>query len=139
MRSLSAALLVLALAGCATTGEGDNSLAIDTATRGQPVAGVNCNVSTATTSWRVTPPVVLPLGNSNGDLRIVCDKPGYRTSEYVFSPVPGRASSGSSLGIGLGGGGRHVGLGVGVNVPLQIGGGARAEYPAKVTIDMNPL
>jgi len=135
MRALLIPLLTLALVGCATTGAGDDGIAIDTASRGQPMPGANCVVQTGAGSWNVVTPAVVKVGDATGNLRIVCDRPGYRTSEFVYAPTA-RYSSGSSVGIGLGGIGRHVGLGVGVNVPL--GGGSRGAYPPKVTIDMNP-
>jgi len=128
-------LSTLALAACATMG-GGNSLTVATVSKGQPVTGVNCNVRTAAGSWNVVPPATIALGDTNGDLRIVCDKPGYRTSEFVFTPTGSYGMPGS-IGIGLGGGGGHVGFGVGLGFPVAIGG-SRGAYPTQVTMDMNP-
>jgi hypothetical protein len=133
MRSLIL-LSTLALAACATTGTG-NSITIETASKGQPLPGVNCAVRTNSGSWNIVTPATVGLGSTNGDLRVLCDKPGYRTSEFVFTPT-GHYGSGSSVGIGLGGGGGHVGFGVGLSMPVSFG--SSGGYPSKVTIDMNP-
>jgi hypothetical protein len=132
MRSLIL-LSTLALAACATTGT-RNDITIETATRGQALPGVNCAVRTNSGSWNIVTPATIALGSTNGDLRVVCDKSGYRTSEFVFTPS-GYYGSGSSVGIGLGGGGSHVGFGVGLSMPISLGSNG---YPTKVTIDMNP-
>lgn len=126
-------LLPLALAACATTGSSDGSITIETVSRGQPVQGANCAVTTSAGNWNVTTPATIVVGSSSGDLRVVCDKAGYRTSEMVFK---GAASlSGSSVGLGVGGGSGNVGVGVGLNFPI---GTNRGTYPSSVTVDMNP-
>ena len=125
--------LSLAVAACATTGAGRGDIAFDATSKGQLLAGANCVVRTAAGSWNVVTPAVVNVGNASGDLHVVCDKPGYRTSELVYTPSYG--SSGSSVGIGLGGGGSHVGVGVGLSMPISGGSG---RYPSRVTIDMNP-
>lgn len=124
--------LTLTLAACATTGSGGGNIAVETASKGQPVTGANCVVRTGAGSWNVVTPATINVGQASGDLNVVCDKPGYRTSELVYKPS-GR--SGSSMGIGLGGGGGNVGLGVGLSFPIMTGGGS---YPSRITIDMNP-
>lgn len=126
-------VLSLAIAACATTGAGRGEIAIDATSRGQPLAGASCTVRTGAGSWNVVTPGVVNVGSAIGDLRVVCDKAGYRTSELVYTPSVG--SSGSSVGIGLGGGGSHVGVGVGLSLPISGGSG---RYPSRVTIDMNP-
>lgn len=134
MRAALIPLLTLALVACATTGTG-NTITIETAAKGQALPGVNCNVKTNAGNWNIVTPATVALGSANGDLRVVCDKPGYRTSEFVFTPS-GYYGSGSSVGIGLGGGGGHVGFGVGLSMPISMG--SSGGYPNKVTIDMNP-
>jgi hypothetical protein len=128
-------LTTLALSACATMG-GGNSITVETAVRGQALPGVNCNVRTGSGNWNIVTPATLALGSTSGDLRILCDKPGYRTSEFVFTPTGSYGTPGS-VGIGLGGGGGHVGFGVGLGFPVEFGG-SRGSYPSKVTIDMNP-
>lgn len=125
--------LSLAIAGCATTGAGSGEIAVDATSKGQALAGASCVVRTGAGSWNVITPAVVNVGGASGDLQVVCDKPGYRTSELVYRPSTG--SSGSNVGIGLGGGGSHVGVGVGLSMPISSGGG---RYPSRVTIDMNP-
>lgn len=125
-------LLPLAIAACATTGSSDGVVTIETATRGQALAGANCAVSTGAGNWNVVTPASVNIGNASGDLRVLCNKDGYRTSEIVFRPSN---PYGSSMGVGVGGGGGHVGVGVGLSFPIRLGGGT---YPSRVTVDMNP-
>jgi hypothetical protein len=124
--------LSIALAACATTGPGSDSIALDTYSRGQPLPGATCTVSTASGSWNVVTPATVQIGSANGDLRVVCNKDGYRTSELLFKPS---SASGSSLGLGVGGGGGHVGVGLGMSVPITLGSG---NYPSRVSVELNP-
>lgn len=125
-------LLPIALVACATTGKGDGSISIDTTSNGQAVSGANCTVNTNGGSWNVTTPGTVAVGAANGDLRVVCNKEGYRTSEMIYKPS---GPVGSSVGLGVGGGGGNVGVGVGLNFPVRLGGGS---YPSQVTVKMNP-
>ena len=125
-------LLPLAIAGCATTGTSGGVIAVETASRGQPLAGANCVVSTGAGTWNVVTPASVNVGNASGDLRVICNKDGFRTSEIVFRPSN---PHGSSMGVGVGGGGGNVGVGVGLSFPIRLGGGT---YPSRVTVDMNP-
>ena len=126
-------LVSIALAACATTGAGNDSIVVDTYSRGQPLAGANCLVSTASGSWNVVTPATVQVGSANGDLRVVCNKDGYRTSELLFKPSG--TSSGSSVGLGVGGGGGHVGVGLGMSVPITLGS---MVYPTRVSVELNP-
>jgi hypothetical protein len=94
-------------------------------------------VSTNSGNWNVITPAAVNVGGINGDLRVVCNKEGYRTSEMVYKPSGPYAPYGSSVGVGIGGGSGHVGGGVGLSVPIGMGGGRG--YPSRVTVDMNPL
>lgn len=125
-------LLPLALAACATTGSNGGAITIETATRGQSLPGANCVVSNNAGNWNLLTPAKIAVGSANGDLHVVCDKNGYRTSEMIFRPA---GPFGSSLGLGAGGGGGHVGVGVGLSVPITLGGGG---YPSRIVVDMNP-
>lgn len=125
-------LMPLALAACATTGSSGGGIAIETASKGQSLAGANCVVHTNNGNWNVITPGAVDVGGINGDLRVVCNKDGYRTSEMIFKPS---RSYGPSVGLGVGGGSGNVGVGVGLSVPISLGGGG---YPSRVTIDMNP-
>jgi hypothetical protein len=124
--------LPVVLAACATTGPGGGMISVETASAGQPVAGANCTMSTNSGSWTFNTPVNVNVGRVNGDLRVVCNKAGYRTSEAIFRPS---GPVGSSVGLGVGGGGGNVGMGVGLSVPVLLGGGG---YPSRVTVDLNP-
>jgi hypothetical protein len=124
-------LLPLVLTACATTGS-NGAIAIETATRGQPLPGANCVATNNAGSWNVVTPAKIAVGSANGDLHVICNKDGYRTSEMIFRPA---SPFGSSLGLGAGGGGGHIGVGVGLSVPITLGGGG---YPSRITVDMNP-
>lgn len=130
-------LSILYLSGCATVpGSG---MQIDTVSQGQALPGASCNVSNAGQTSIVTTPAVVPMPNRYGELRVVCDKPGYRTSELILQDVPGSGGfgwPGSSLGVGISGGsGGRVGMGVGLSFPFFSG---EAGMPRRVTIEMNP-
>ncbi|MDB5795243.1 MAG: hypothetical protein JWR25_1622 [Noviherbaspirillum sp.] len=122
----------IVLAACATTGTGGGMISVDTASAGQPVPGASCTVTTNSESWNLNTPATINVGRINGDLRVVCNKEGYRTSEAIFRPS---GPVGSSVGLGVGGGGGNVGMGVGLSVPVLLGGGG---YPSRVTVDLNP-
>ncbi|WP_151636295.1 hypothetical protein [Noviherbaspirillum aerium] len=125
-------LLPIALAACAATGSGGTAITVDAASRGQALAGANCIVQTGAGSWNVTTPATVEVGAPSGDLRVICNKAGYRTSETVYRPSN---PLGSSVGLGAGGGGGNVGVGVGLSFPISLGGG---RYPSSVTVEMNP-
>lgn len=134
--------LPFALAACASTDKAaEKGVTIETVSRNQVVTGANCVVSNGNGSWQVTTPGTVNTGGVNGDLRVVCNKAGYRTSEFLFRPTAYPvASSGSSLGIGLGGGGRNVGGSIGFSLPIGGGGGGNSgSYPPKVAVEMNLL
>lgn len=126
-------LVPIALAACATTGSGGDGMAIETVSRGEQVTGASCSVSTNAGTWNVVTPASLQGISANGDLRVLCNKPGYRTSEVIHRPSN---PLGSSVGLGVGSGGGNVGVGVGLNFPIRVGGG---HYPSRVTVELNPL
>lgn len=125
-------LLPLALAACATTGSSGGNIAIETTLGGQAISAASCAVSTAAGNWNITTPGSVNIGAASGDLRVVCQKTGYRTAEMVFRPS---SALGSSVGLGVGGGGGNVGVGVGLSFPIQLGGGT---YPSRITVDLTP-
>lgn len=135
LRRVGAALLPLLpvlLTACAAAPAAEPGVVLETAARGQPVAGAVCMATIGSTRWDVTTPAVLATAGARGELHIVCNKPGFRTSELIFRPEGG-VSSGVSAGFGSGGYGSGVGLGL--SFPL---GGASAPYPKRLVIDLNP-
>lgn len=127
-------LLPLILTACATGNWGDGRVAVVTASNGQEIAGASCAVMNNAGSWNVITPGTLDIGSASGELRIICNKPGYRTSELRLPPYG--QPSGSSMGVGLGGGSGGVGLGLGFSLPISSGGGS---YPPRVVVNMYPL
>lgn len=125
-------LMFIALAGCATTGSSGGAISVETIARGQPVPGATCAVMTNSGSWNVLTPGTVTVGSASGDLRVLCNKEGYRPSELIFRPSN---PLGSSVGLGVGGGGGNVGVGVGLNFPIRVGGGT---YPSRITVELNP-
>lgn len=127
-------ILPLLLAACATTGPDEGGASITTASNGQQVDGASCVVTTRSARWNIITPATLTLGRGDGDLRIICNKPGYRASELILPPYG--QPSGSSMGLGVGGGSGNVGMGLGFSFPLSTGGGY---YPGQIIVNMNPL
>ena len=129
----------IALSGCAT-GVGNQSLQIDTRSGGRAVAGAICKVNFGREGLTVTTPATLQTGSVQGDLQVVCNKPGYRTSELYYRRAQGGGGyggfGGSNVGVGVGGGSGGVGLGVGLNFPIQMG--SRSDYPPNLTIELTP-
>jgi hypothetical protein len=123
----------LMLGACAATAPGDNGIAIETTSNQQVISGASCLVSNNNGAWTVVTPATVDTGGVNGDLRVLCNKNGYRTSEFVFRPMQ---TAGSSVGIGLGGGGSRAGVGFGLNVP--IGGMRGGTYPPRIAVEMTP-
>lgn len=129
------------LTGCASTPPRDGRVEILTTTKSQALQGAECLVETGAGKWNVTTPASVQTGKAQGDLRVVCNKEGYRTSEVVFrsgsraAGVPGA----TRVGVGVGGGfGGYSGVGVslGFGFPLS---GSGSDYPAQVVVDMTPL
>lgn len=123
----------LLLAACATTDPGDGQVSIVKTDNGRQIFGANCVVMAGGARWDIVTPATLMTGGGSGDLRIVCDKPGYRTSELILPPY---GPSGSGVGLGVGGSSDNIGLGPGFSFPVATGG---SYYPAQIVVNMNPL
>lgn len=130
MRYLILSLSFL-LGACAATGSSNGMVSVETTSNGQALPGASCNVNTGAGNWNVTTPASVPVGSPAGDLRVICNRAGYRTSEVVYRPS---SPVNSNIGIGMGTGGR-VGVGLGFGIPIGLGGGG---YPSRITVEMNP-
>ena len=132
--------------GARATTPVSNDLSIETVSRGQPVPGAHCTVQLVEGSFDIVTPAVVPARNTRGDLRLLCNLTGYRTSEVLYrggyAGYDGYASRTSlSFGVGgfsFGGGGGGAGYGVGLGVPIG-GGPGPSSLPASVLVEMNPL
>lgn len=136
----SVMLSVLLASGCATKPPFDGRVEILTTSRDQTLTGADCVVTTDAGSWTVQTPGHATVGDPSGDLRVVCNKAGYRTSEVIHRSRAGRGlnASGTRVGVGVGGGlGGYSGVGVslGFGFPLT---GTASDYPSQVTVDMVP-
>ena len=136
----SVMLSVLLASGCATKPPFDGRVEILTTSRDQTLTGADCVVTTDAGSWTVQTPGHATVGDPSGDLRVVCNKAGYRTSEVIHRSRAGRGlnASGTRVGVGVGGGlGGYSGVGVslGFGFPLT---GTASDYPSQVTVDMAP-
>lgn len=127
-------LMSVLIAGCAASETGSDALLIDTVAQGQPLVGANCTVITGRGSWQVTTPGSVVVGPVDGDLRILCDKPGYRTAELTYR-MPDRYGR-PGMGLGVGGGSGGVGVGFGLSFPI---GKRHTAYPNHFTVEMNQL
>lgn len=127
-----AMFLPVFLTGCVSTSPGEQGILLETAAQGQPITGASCVATIGTLRWDVTTPAVLAVGGARGELHIVCNQPGFRTSELIFHPET-NATSGGSASFGSGGYGSGFGLSIGF--PLS---SAAAPYPKRLVIDLNP-
>lgn len=134
--SVTSPVLVLGvfMGGCADLPVYSGKLSVLTTTRSQPLKGAMCVVYTDAGKWTATTPGVVTIGKPAGDLRVVCNKDGYRTSELIYKGSS-RPAGASKLGVGVGGGsgGTGVGISFGVGMPL---GGFSSSYPSEVVVDM---
>ena len=139
MRSWIVIPLMILLASCASTKPAEDRIEILTTARSQPLQGAQCEVETGAGQWTVTTPDSVQVGEPKGDLKVVCNKEGYRTSEVIFrrgsSGVPGATRVGVGMGGGFGGY-SGVGISLGFGFPLSSG---RATYPSRVVVDMTPM
>ncbi len=141
MRRAALFVFPLLLAACASQPQRPpGQIEIQSTTRGQPLEGARCAVETGAGSWTVQTPATVNVGEPRGDLRVVCQRDGYRSSEVVIRGGAGGYGPGSSrLGVGVGSGigyGSGVGLSLGFGFPLASG---RFQYPAQVVVEMVPL
>ena len=142
-RLSSMAAMALAVGACATPPV-NNELGIESASGGQFLPGASCTVQTAEGGFTVVTPAIVPMRNTVGDLRVICNRAGYRTSEVVYRGLGYNGGyggyggyGGPSVGLGLGGGGGNVGFGLGLGFP--IGGVANNNAPSRIVVEMTPL
>ena len=119
LRLLLLAVAAQTLVGCATNGTADNGLSIDTAARGQSLAGSACTAMIDDMRWDIVTPATIAVDGARGELRVVCNHPGFRTSELIFRPFSVGGATGSA----------------GTGLPSNNFGG---RYPKRLTLDMNP-
>lgn len=131
-RRAAVLLLPSLLMACAGMSPGESGILLETAARGQPMIGATCSATMGSARWNVKTPAVLAIGDARGALYIVCEKPGFRTSELIFRPETGSTGAASA---GFGVGGYHSGIGLGLSFPL---GGAATNYPKRLVVDLNP-
>lgn len=140
-RRALAVLLPLLLAACATSPNTPaGSIELVTTVKGKSFAGASCVVSNLAGRWPVQTPATVVVGEPNGDLRVVCEHPGYRSSEVLYRlPASGLGNSATRVSVGVGGGsfGSASGVGVSLGIGLPLGS-MRQSYPARVTVDLTP-
>lgn len=127
-RRSSFAVIVL-LGGCATNGIQQQSVLIETRSEGRALEGTKCELQTASRTLEIAPPAAVALNPEDGNLTVVCNKPGYRTAELQYR-VQGAGRSGMGVQVGGGSGG------VGVGLSFPIGRRAIEPYPSQLSIDM---
>lgn len=128
---LMATCVAVMLSACVSAGPGQPGIMIETATQGQPLEGATCVATIGSVRWDVKTPAVIAIDGARGDLRIVCDKAGFRTSELIFKPEPG---AGTTFSAGVAGGSYGGGGSLGMSFPL---GGFSGRYPKRLVLDMN--
>lgn len=143
-RSLFFTLIPALLCACSSTPQRpEGQIDILTTAQGAPLSGAECTVDTGAGSWKVVTPAVVNVGQARGDLRVVCNRAGFRTSEVqVRGGASGYMPGSTRVGVGVGGGGwgSHSGVGISLGFGFPLGGIGRAPaYPAQVLVDMTPL
>ena len=136
-RSLSL-FFVCMLSACSTLPPYTGKITIATTSLSQSVTGASCEVRTDAGKWTIITPAIAPVGQIAGDLHVVCQLQGYRTSEVIFrSGTRSLQSSRVAVGAmgGSGGGGGGVGLSIGLGLPI---GGTQFTYPNEIVVDMTP-
>ncbi len=140
MRPAVLLLPLLLLASCASQPQRPpGRVNILSTSAGQPLDGAACTVDTGAGRWAVQTPAVIDVGEPSGDLRVICQRPGYRSSEVLIRAGSGSSPGASRVGVGVGGGTGYrsgVGVSLGFGFPLASG---RTRYPAQVVVDMTPL
>lgn len=135
MHRVSIILTTLLLTACTSLPPYSGKVTILSTTKSQPLEGAMCVVETGAGRWTVQTPGTVTVGQPAGDLRVVCDKEGYRTSEVIHRGQ-GRGSA-TRMGVGIAGGsGGGVGISLGMGIPVS---GWRDDYPEQVLVDMTPL
>ena len=133
---LSVALFFFMLSACSTLPPYSGKIAISTTSLSQPVTGASCEVRTDAGKWTIITPAIAPVGQIAGDLHVVCELQGYRTSEVIFrSGARGRSASRVAVGAAGGSGGAGMGLSIGFGLPL---GDTQFTYPNEIVVDMTP-
>jgi len=125
-------VLTLALSACATPGP--SGVSVETTSQGQALAGASCVFQSGSGNWNLITPATIEAQYIVGDVRVVCDKPGYRTSELIYRATYG-GYSGSSFGFGFGSSGSSGAVGFGMSVPVASGASG---IPGRIIIEMNP-
>jgi hypothetical protein len=137
MKRVSIILTSLLLTACAGLTTFSGKVAILTTAKSQPLAGATCQVDTGAGSWIIQTPGMAQVGQPIGDLRVVCNKAGFRTSEVIYRH-PSSAGRASHVGVGVAGGsgGGGMGISLGMGFPMS---GWGSDYPEQVVVDMSPL
>ena len=132
------ALVALMLSGCAELPVSSGRLDIRTTAASQPLTDVHCVVETGAGKWTVLTPGAVQVGAAAGDLRVVCTKPGYRSSEVIVRFGGSGGAAGTRVGVGIAGGagsGSGVGISLGMGFPFS---GGRRDYPSEIVVEMTP-
>ena len=142
-RTLFLILFPAMLCACSSTPQRpEGQIDILTTAQGTPLSGAECTVDTGAGNWKVVTPAVVNVGEPRGDLRVVCNRAGFRTSEVlVRGGAGGYTPGGTRVGVGVGGGswGSHSGIGISLGFGFPLSGGSRSHYPAQVLVEMTPL
>lgn len=127
MKTIIAALAVLALTGCASiTGEKMQPITIQTVHDSREIVGVGCTLTNDAGSWFLTTPGSVTVHKSTGDLAIDCKKDEIFGRQTLVSK-----SNGAVWGNIIAGGG------IGYIVDRNTGAGF--DYPATTMIAMRKI
>jgi hypothetical protein len=118
---------LLALSGCATIVNGSTqTLSVQTSAGDTPLASAQCTLANKKGSWTVTTPGPVTVHRGSEALDVTCARPGYLSAaETVKSEISGYVYGNILLGGGFG-------------ATVDTVNGAAWQYPASITIPMQP-
>ena len=118
-------LSAIFLSGCASIVSGSNqSLSVDSLSKGTQIAQVNCTLTNNKGKWFVTTPGTVTVHRSYQDLNVKCEKDGLQPGMLTVKS----STKGMAFGNILFGG--VIGAGV------DAGTGAAYDYPSLITVYM---
>lgn len=124
--STGAALAIATLCtGCASIVTGHNqSLSVDTHSRGEPVAGAHCKLENDKGIWYATTPGTVVVRRSYEDLNVRCEKEGFQ---------PGiTAAKSTTKGMAFG----NILFGGIIGAAVDAGSGAAYDYPGLIKVEL---
>lgn len=125
MKNTIALLLLLANVGCASIVNGTNqTLSVETKSRGERVVGAVCKLANNKGTWFVTTPGSVSVHRSYDAMHISCEADGYQPADYTSESSTQAMAFGNIIFGGI--------IGAGIDVAS----GAAYDYPDSISFEM---